>query len=237
MKIIKLKTQLDVSKYVANEIIHQVKNNPKSVLGLATGSTPHQAYQLIKEDYKLNNRDYSQVVTFNLDEYIGVDFDGPNSYQTYMKNALFDTLNIPKENQFFPLVDNADHYDDLIKKHGGIDLQLLGVGINGHIAFNEPLSPFNSLTRIVELAESTRIRNSKYFNSIEEVPTHAVSMGIASIMHAKRIILAVTGKSKQLIIKRFLEEPINEALPVSILKTHPNITLIIDEEAGEYISA
>lgn len=237
MKILVFKTKEEVSSYIAKEIIKQIEEKPSSVLGLATGSTPKGAYHILKEDYNKYKRDYSKVVTFNLDEYVGVDEGGPNSYRSYMDDALFTALNIPKEEQYFPLKSNVEKYDDLIEEKGGIDLQLLGIGINGHIAFNEPGSSFESKTRVVELDESTRDRNAKYFKDKHNVPTHAISMGIASIMKAKRIILAATGEAKKEIVKQFIEIDITEDLPASILKTHNNVTLVLDEQAAQYIDS
>jgi len=231
MKKLVYKTKEEVSNYIAKEIIKQIQENPSSVLGLPTGSTPKDVYHILIEDYKANKTDYSKVVTFNLDEYVGVDEREPNSYRTYMKETLFDEVNIPYENRYFPLLSSVNQYDELIKAKGGIDLQLLGIGINGHIAFNEPESSFDSTTRIVELDESTRKRNAKYFIDEHNVPRQAISMGVASIMKAKRIILAATGEAKRNIIKRFLEEEISEDLPASILKTHCDVTLVLDEQS------
>lgn len=236
MKILVFDTKQEVSEFIANKVIDQVQKKPDTVLGLATGSTPKEAYRYIKNDYKQNNRDYSKVITFNLDEYLGVLKDSINSYRQYMKEALFEGINIPNSQQYFPLKTNMKNYDNLIKEHGGVDLQLLGIGLNGHIAFNEPGSSFQSKTRIIELDESTRKRNSKYFRSIDHVPTQAISMGISTIMKAKEIILAATSEVKADIIKQLVDSNINENLPASILKTHENFTLVLDQEAARDIN-
>ncbi len=203
MKIIKLKTKEDVTKYLAELILEQVKNNPKSVLGLATGSTPTLAYHQLVKEYLVDQSDYTQVVTFNLDEYVGLEVTDKNSYRSFMDENLFNYININQENTFLPNTHNSNYalYDDLIKKHGGIDLQVLGIGENGHIGFNEPGTKKAILTHKVKLTENTRINNTKFFDSLDKVPKEAITMGISSILNAKKIILAATQSNKAEIMR------------------------------------
>lgn len=237
MKLIKLKTKEDVTKYLAELILEQITMNPKSVLGLATGSTPTLAYHELVKRYLVNQTDFSQVVTFNLDEYVGLESDDKNSYRTFMDSNLFNYINIKQENTFLPNVDctNYSDYDKLISEYGGIDFQVLGIGENGHIGFNEPGTSKDTLTHIVKLAENTRENNSVFFESLEEVPKEAVTMGIKSILNAKKIVLVVTKSNKADIMKRLIEEEVSEDIPASFLKQHPNVLVVVDEEAGKYI--
>lgn len=237
MKIVKLKTKEDVTKYLADELLEQVKSNPCSVLGLATGSTPTLAYHELVKNYLVEQTDYSQIITFNLDEYIGLAEHDKNSYRSFMNENLFNYVNIKQENTFLPNVteQNYESYDDLIKQYGGIDLQVLGIGENGHIGFNEPGTSRNTLTHRVTLAENTRNNNAIFFDSLDDVPTEAVTMGIQSILNAKRIVLAATKSNKADIMKKLIEGDISEDLPASFLKLHDNVTIIVDEDAGKYL--
>lgn len=237
MELIKVQDYEELSKTAANLIIKQVVMEPFSVLGLATGGTPKGTYEQLIKDYYNNNTSYQNVTTINLDEYVGLSSQHPNSYQQYMYVQLFKHINIHKRNVHIPngvaknLVEECERYDHVIKRLDGIDLQLLGIGQNGHIGFNEPGTSFRSFTHVVKLTESTRVANAKYFKSIEEVPTHAITMGIASILKSKKIMLLVSGKSKAEALKQLLTGEISEQFPASILNTHPNVTVFADEAA------
>lgn len=237
MKVIKLKTKEDVTTYLANILLEQIKTKPNSVLGLATGSTPTLAYHELVKNYLVEQTDYSNIITFNLDEYVGLDGDNPYSYRSFMNENLFNYVNIKQENTFLPstIEENSESYDSLIKQYGGIDLQVLGIGENGHIGFNEPGTEKETLTHKVTLAENTRINNSVFFDSLDDVPKEAVTMGITSILNAKKIVLCATKSNKADIIKRLLEEEISVDLPASYLKLHDNVLIIVDEDAGKYI--
>ena len=239
MKLIPVKDYEEMSRLGAEEIIGLVKTNPKAVLGLATGSTPTRLYQHLIEDHERNHTSYKDVTTFNLDEYIGLDASHPQSYRSFMNHVLFRHIDIPLEQTFIPngmakdLEEECKRYDSLIKEKGGIDLQILGIGVNGHIAFNEPGTPFESRTHIIPLTESTRVANSRFFNSMDEVPTHAITMGIGTILESKEIILLISGKSKQEAMRRLLSEGQTTDFPASALKNHPNVIIFADQEALE----
>ncbi len=240
MEIKRFKTKEEVTKALAEMLLAQVKAKPNSVLGLATGSTPTLAYHELVKDYLLNQTDYSKVVTFNLDEYVGIDSKDKNSYRTFMDINLFNYINIKNENTFLPNLNNVDdidlsYYDEHINNCGGIDLQVLGIGENGHIGFNEPGDDMDSLTHRVILAENTRENNSIYFETIDDVPTEALTMGIQSILNAKKIVLAITKKTKAKIFKRLLEEEPSSSLPASYLKTHANVVVLVDAEAASLL--
>jgi glucosamine-6-phosphate deaminase len=237
MKIIEVKNYQEMSLAAAQYIINMLKNTPKLTLGLATGGTPQGVYQNLIEDYKKNGTSYAQVTSFNLDEYIGLSKDDPNSYYTYMYENLFKHINISLQQTNIPSGMNAnlqsecEEYENKIQQYGGIDLQLLGIGSNGHIGFNEPGTSFQSKTHVVDLTQSTREANARYFTSIEEVPTQAITMGIQSIFKSKEILLLASGKAKQDAMVKLLNGDVTESFPASILKQHPNATIIADEEA------
>ncbi len=225
-----------ISKLIAEEFIKQVNEKPNSVLGLATGTSPLKVYANMIKAYKNGKVSFKDVVTFNLDEYIGLEGTHKQSYRYFMNDNLFDHIDIDKNNTHVLLgvgdyLAYANQYDELIKQAGGIDLQILGIGSDGHIAFNEPGTPFDSLTHVAELAESTIKDNSRLFNDISEVPTKAVTMGLKSIMNAKRIVLIATGKNKAQAIYNLLKGKMTEEVPCSILQKHPDCTIYVDEEA------
>jgi glucosamine-6-phosphate deaminase len=237
MKIIEVKNYQEMSLAAAQYIINMLKNTPKLTLGLATGGTPQGVYQHLIEDHKKNGTSYEHVTSFNLDEYIGLSKDDPNSYYTYMYENLFKHINISLQQTNIPSGTNAnlqsecEEYENKIQQNGGIDLQLLGIGSNGHIGFNEPGTSFQSKTHVVDLTQSTREANARYFTSIEEVPTQAITMGIHSIYNSKEILLLASGKAKQDAMIKLLNGDVTESFPASILKQHPNATIIADEEA------
>jgi len=219
----------------------QVLQKPDSVLGLATGSTPLKAYKHMIELYNKKAVDFSKVTTFNLDEYVNLDVKDKNSYHSFMYENLFDHINIPDENINF-LNGNAPDldaecraYEQKIKKAGGIDIQLLGIGSNGHIAFNEPAESFQRWSHVVELKESTIADNSRFFDDISQVPTRAVTMGIGSIMQAKRILIIALGEKKAKAIKQLIDGNVTPSCPASVLQFHTDVTLMLDKEAASLI--
>ncbi|MDI9484691.1 MAG: glucosamine-6-phosphate deaminase [Bacillota bacterium] len=226
-----------MSEEAAKLLVAQVRTKPGSVLGLATGSTPLGVYKLLAE-YHQAGVDFSRVITFNLDEYIGLAPDHPQSYRYYMEENLFSKINIKQENTHVPsgiapdLEAECRRYEEAIRQAGGIDLQLLGIGSNGHIGFNEPGTPFDSTTQIVDLTESTIRDNSRFFDSPDEVPTQAVSMGIKSIMQAKSIVLVASGGSKADAVCAAVHGPVTPEVPASVLQLHPSVTIVVDQAAG-----
>lgn len=238
MKIIVEKDYDSMSKRAAEIMVEEIKNNPNIVLGLATGSTPVGMYKEIIENYKAGEIDFSNIKSFNLDEYVGLDENHPSSYNYFMKENLFKHINIDKKNTYVPdgTVKDLDayckEYDQLIKEMGGIDIQILGIGTNGHIAFNEPAKELSVGTSVLKLTENTISDNSRFFETLEEVPKTAISMGMGSILKTKKIILLASGENKRPIIKKLLEEKtITTDLPVSFLALHPDVTIIVDEAA------
>lgn len=237
MNIIEVKDYQEMSKKAAEIIISQVETKPDSVLGLATGGTPLGTYNYLVELYHKKPISYQKIKTVNLDEYVGLEKNHPQSYTYYMNKYVFSPLQIPKEHSFLPFAaaitseESGKEYEQLIEGLGGVDLQILGIGENGHIGFNEPGTSFDSITSVVKLMDSTRKANARFFSKKEEVPTHAISMGISTIMKSKRILLLVSGASKAKILSRLFESEITEELPASVLKKHANVTLIADQEA------
>ncbi|MBV7509197.1 glucosamine-6-phosphate deaminase [Bacillus sp. sid0103] len=237
MRIIEVEDYQQMSNRAAEFIIKKVVQNPGIKLGLATGGTPIGTYKSLIEDHQKNGTSYQKVTTFNLDEYIGLSGDQENSYRYFMDNQLFNYIDINKVKTNIPSGIVADYqvecnrYEDLITEHGGIDLQILGIGSNGHIGFNEPGTSFDSKTHIVELAASTIQANARFFNRIEEVPTKAITMGISTIMKSKEILLLVSGEKKREALFRLLNGEINESFPASVLKNHPCVTIIADKVA------
>ena len=234
MKIVKVKNYDELSELAANMLIERIEKVEKPVVGLATGSTPEGMYANLVKKYKAGEISFANVVTFNLDEYAGLSKDDPMSYQYYMYQNLFKDVDIKSENIHIPnglaedLEKECEQYEVLIQQEGKIDVQILGLGLNGHIGFNEPGTSFDSRTHVVELEESTRIANSRFFNSLDEVPKKALTMGIGTIMEAKEIIFIVNGEKKADILRKVVHGEVTENVPASILQRHPNITLITD---------
>jgi glucosamine-6-phosphate deaminase len=237
MKVIEAKDYQDLSKIAADYIIKKVCTSPQLKLGLATGGTPTGIYSNLIADHQKNETSYQGVTTFNLDEYVGLSGTHPSSYRYYMNHNLFDHIDIQKNNTFVPSGVAADiqtecaAYEALIQKHKGIDLQILGIGKNGHIGFNEPGTSFESETHVVELTASTRKANARFFNSLDEVPTKAITMGIASIMKSREILLLISGEQKKEALERLLTGNVDESFPASVLKKHPYVTIIADKAA------
>lgn len=237
MRLIRARDYQDVSRRAANLIAAQIQWKPDSVLGLATGSSPVGTYKELIAKYECGDLDFSQVRTVNLDEYVGLPGDHEQSYACFMRVNLFDHVNIDQANCHIPNGMNPDaaaecaRYDAVIDGFGGADLQLLGLGPNGHIGFNEPAEAFVMGTNMVKLTESTIHANARFFAAREDVPTHAYTMGIGSIMKARRIVLVVNGENKAQAVKDCFFGPVRPQAPGSILQLHPNFTLVADEAA------
>ena len=237
MKLIIAKDYNEVSRKAANIIAAQIHLKNDCVLGLATGSSPVGTYKELIAKYESGDLDFSHVKTINLDEYVGLDADHDQSYAYFMRTNLFDHVNIDMANCNIPNGMAADgeqeckRYDAIIDAFGGADLQLLGLGPNGHIGFNEPGDCFVKDTNKVELTASTIDANARFFASREDVPTHAYTMGIGSIMKAKRILMVVNGEGKAQAVKDCFFGSIKPQVPGSILQLHPDFTLVADEAA------
>ena len=241
MNVLIFDTEEQIGIAAGNYMCGQVLQKPNSVLGLATGSTPLKPYGQMIDLYKKGVVDFSKVTTFNLDEYVNLDVNDKNSYHSFMHENLFDHINIPEESINF-LNGNAsdpekecEEYENKIKKAGGIDIQLLGIGSNGHIAFNEPSDCFQRWSHVVNLKESTVKDNSRFFKSIEEVPTQAVTMGIGSIMQAKKILIIAIGENKAKAIKQLINGNVTPQCPASVLQFHTDVTLMLDRGAASLL--
>ncbi|UAL46418.1 glucosamine-6-phosphate deaminase [Sutcliffiella horikoshii] len=234
MDIITANTYDDLSQVAAEIIIKKVKQNPNLVIGMATGSTPTKLYKFLIKDYKENGTSYQGITTFNLDEYVGLDKNDLNSYYEYMNRNLFKHINISIENTHIPngkaedLEIECRNYEQKLHNKGPIDIQILGLGENGHIGFNEPGTRFDSRTHVVKLTESTRKANARFFETMEDVPSHAITMGIDSIMNAKEILLLVSGKNKGKAYEQLMNGSLSDFFPASILKKHPCVRIIAD---------
>ncbi len=237
MKICRAKDYKELSRKAANLIRAQVVMKPDCILGLATGSSPVGTYEKLVEWYKKGDIDFSRVSTINLDEYRGLTPDNDQSYRYFMNIHLFDHVNIDKSRTSVPdgLEPDAEKacrdYDAIIEKSGGVDLQLLGLGHNGHIGFNEPSDEFPCGTHCVDLTPSTINANKRFFASEADVPRQAYTMGIRSIMLAKKIVVVVSGKDKAEILQKVVCGPITPQVPASVLQLHPDVTIVADEEA------
>ena len=235
MNFITVKTYGELSKRAADIIGAQVLLKPNAVLGLATGSSPLGTYAILAEKCANGELDFSGVTSVNLDEYIGLTGENEQSYRYFMDKNLFEKINIKRENTYVPngcaqdLAREGAEYDELMKKLGGIDIQLLGIGLDGHIGFNEPGEFYVGETHTVELDKSTIEANSRFFDSIEDVPKKAITMGMASIMQAKKILLIANGKAKKDIIHKAFFGKITPEVPASILQLHADVTVIYSE--------
>jgi len=241
MKLIKSKNYDEMCAKVARIFAAQITLKPDSVLGLATGSTPVGMYKELIRKYNEERVDFSEVKTVNLDEYVGLTGDNDQSYRYFMNDNLFNHINIDKNNTHVPsgtsdLDKECAAYEALIESMGGIDIQLLGIGNNGHIGFNEPCAEFPEFTHSVELTQSTIEANARFFESIDDVPTKAITMGIGTIMKAKKVILMANGKGKAQIIYDMMYGPVTPEVPASILRFHPDVTVYVDEDAYSVIA-
>ncbi|MDM1697356.1 glucosamine-6-phosphate deaminase [Thiopseudomonas alkaliphila] len=236
-------THEQAAQFTAHLLQDFISQRPAGVLGLATGGTMEPVYAHLIELIKQHNTSLEQLTTFNLDEYVGLSRTHPQSYYHYMQEHLFahlpscpDSINLPN-GCATDLEQECRRYTAAIRSHGGLDLQLLGVGSNGHIGFNEPHTAFNSITHVVELSEQTRLDNGRFFDNFDEVPTQAITMGIQDIMQAKQIVLVVTGAHKAHTVLDFFNSAVCESMPASCLKNHPNFLLVMDQAAAQLVSA
>lgn len=241
MKILVVKNYDEMSKVAAKELAEVISKKPEATLGLATGGTPVGMYKELIDMYKNGELDFSKVTTVNLDEYVGLSGEHDQSYRYFMDSNLFNHVNIRKEYTYVPnglaedMLKECVNYDKRIEELGGIDVQVLGIGSNGHIGFNEPSDTLSLGTHVTDLAESTIEANSRYFVSKEEVPTKALTMGLGAIMKAKKILLMVSGESKAEIMDKVVNGKITTQVPASFLQMHKDVVLIIDEDAARKI--
>ncbi|MGD9605073.1 MAG: glucosamine-6-phosphate deaminase [Bacilli bacterium] len=240
MHIIKVKNYEELSKEAAKIVANLVQKKPDATLGLATGSTPIGLYQNLIAMYNDNEISFKQVKTYNLDEYCDLPKKHPQSYFSFMHEQLFDHIDVLEKNTHLPSGEGddlqvlADKYNQTLAK-AQIDLQILGIGGNGHIGFNEPKTPFTQETFIVELTEKTRLDNQRFFNSLDEVPRRAITMGIKNILAAKSILLLISGKAKAEAVKKLVTCDPTIDFPASALKNHEKVTVIIDEDAASLL--
>ncbi len=238
MKIIKVANYDEASAKAFEIFKNQITTKPDSTLGLATGSTPLRLYELLIDDHKTNKTSYKDIKSFNLDEYVGLDSGHEQSYEYFMNKNLFSHIDINPENTHIPsgigdIEKNISDYNEMLKNNP-IDLQLLGIGSNGHIGFNEPGTPKDSVTSLVDLKQSTIDDNARLFfgGDVTKVPKQAISMGIANILAAKKIVLIACGKNKADAIKTLIEGEESTDCPASFLQSHPDVTVIIDQDAS-----
>jgi len=241
MRVLIAKDYEEISKKAADIVKDLIQRKPDCVLGLATGSTPVGLYRELARLHREEGLDFSRVTTFNLDEYYGLSPEHPQSYRCFMNENLFNGININKKNTFVPegsvkmeeVEDFCRKYEERIKQAGGIDLQVLGIGGDGHIAFNEPGSSLNSRTRLVALDEQTINDNARFFESSEDVPRFALSMGVGTILEAMEIIFLANGVKKAGVVAEAIEGPITSMVTASALQLHPRVTAILDEDASD----
>lgn len=237
MNVIIVKDYQEMSRKAAHLMVGQILQKPNSVLGLATGSTPVGFYQELVRFYNEGMISFKNVKSFNLDEYVGLTPDHPQSYAYFMDEHLFNHIDMASESHQVPSGTEASleaclAYEKMIASAGGIDFQILGIGRNGHIGFNEPDIKFEAITHVVELDDQTIEDNARFFESKEEVPKQAISMGIKTIMQSRGIILMASGKEKANAVKGMIQGKITPECPASVLQLHPNVTVIIDEAAA-----
>ena len=241
MKIIIAENYDDMSAKAYEVMKKVVSSKNDAILGLATGSTPIGLYKNMIEDYKKGNVSYKNVKSVNLDEYIGQGVGDEQSYVEFMRNNLFNHIDIDLANTDLPcgkcddMQAECDRYNAKLASIS-VDIQVLGIGSNGHIGFNEPNTPFGSVTHVVNLTENTIKDNARFFNSIDEVPTQAISMGIKNVMNAKSILLIASGANKADAIKATVEGPVTESVPASVLQLHPDVYIVVDKDAASKLS-
>ncbi|NFI04560.1 MULTISPECIES: glucosamine-6-phosphate deaminase [unclassified Clostridium] len=242
MKILVCENYDKLSEKAAQIIMSQITLKSNSILGLATGSTPIGMYKKLVEMYENKMIDFSDVKTFNLDEYQNLPISNDQSYHYFMDDNLFNYINVKRENIHIPngmandIENECVKYDNLIKEAGGIDIQVLGIGNNAHIGFNEPTVNFEKKTYVVELEESTKIANARFFNSLDEVPSKAITMGIGSIFESKKIMLLATGENKAKAIYDTIYGKVTPEVPASILQFHDDLIVILDKEAASLLN-
>lgn len=236
MEFITVENYQKMCRKAANIISAVVINKDDAVLGLATGSTPIGVYEQLIEWFKKGDLDFKNVKSVNLDEYVGLSGEHPQSYRYFMQHQLFNHINIQQQNTYVPngcakdLNAECARYDSIIQQFGKLDIQLLGIGLDGHIGFNEPDDCFYKNTHAVDLHESTIAANSRFFENLSEVPRQAITVGMVSIMQAKKILLIANGPAKSEVLKQALNGPITPKLPASILQLHPDLTVVYSEE-------
>ena len=241
MNILKFNSDEDFVQTGANLIASLLQSNPKAVLGLATGSSPVGVYSKLVEMHQKGFVSFSKATSFNLDEYIGLPVDHPQSYRSFMNEQLFNHIDIDPGQTHIPNGNAADMeaeclaYDKMLEENGPVDLQILGIGSNGHIGFNEPDDNLSSKTHVVDLLEDTREANARFFDSLDDVPRQAITMGIGGILKARQILLLVRGAGKAEAIRNAVEGPITTQCPASLLQSHPNVIVLVDEGAGKWL--
>ena len=238
MKILVCKDYEELSLKSAEIIVNQINQKRDSVLGLATGGTPVGMYKELVKSYREGKVDFGKVITFNLDEYYGVDHENINSYHYYMNTNFFDHVNVERKNINIPNGMSKDiekecrEYDEKIQNMGGIDLQVLGAGLNGHIGFNEPAKELMSGTHITDLTKETINANARFFEDISQVPTRAITVGMATILRSKKIVVLINGKNKSKIFEKITGKKITTQIPATLLQLHPDVTIVVDEQAA-----
>ncbi|MDJ0459304.1 glucosamine-6-phosphate deaminase [Arthrobacter sp. NQ7] len=238
MDIIVTETLDELGTAAADLVLAQVRAKPSTVLGVATGSSPLPVYEHLARA----EADFRGVTCFALDEYVGLPAEHEQSYAHFVRHKISAPLGIRPENTHVPRSEDGygasacDHYEDLIRRAGGIDLQILGIGRNGHLAFNEPGSRFDSRTRIIQLTQDSRKANARFFPSIEDVPTHAITQGLGTIQEARHLLVVVSGEAKAAAVRRAVDGPVTKDMPASILQRHPNVSMVLDEAAASLLS-
>lgn len=241
MNIFTFKDEADFISTGASLIASLLHTKPRAILGLATGSTPVGIYKRLIEMQQQGLVSFAKASSYNLDEYVGLPEGHPESYRFFMNEKLFNHIDIKLDNTHVPngnavnLEEECIKYDAMLEQNGPVDLQLLGLGHNGHIGFNEPDEQLDGGTHVVELQEKTRTANARFFPSLEDVPTQAITMGVGSILKAKQILLLVRGEDKAEIVKRALTGPISTQCPASLLQCHPNVVVLLDQGAGRLL--
>ncbi|MNO38044.1 Glucosamine-6-phosphate deaminase 1 [compost metagenome] len=241
MNILKFTSDEDFAQTGAGLIVSLLQSNPKAVLGLATGSSPVGVYAKLVEMHAKGIVSFAKASSFNLDEYVGLPGDHPQSYRSFMNEHLFNHIDIDLAKTHVPNGNAADldaeclAYDKLLEEGGPVDLQILGIGSNGHIGFNEPDASLTSGTHVVDLLPETLEANARFFDSREDVPRQAVTMGIGGILKARQIVLLVRGEEKAEAVKNALEGPISTQCPASLLQSHPNVVVLLDEGAAKWL--
>ncbi|MBB6454610.1 glucosamine-6-phosphate deaminase [Salirhabdus euzebyi] len=234
MKVIEVKDYNEMSRKACSIILDTIKQLDNPILGLATGSTPVKMYEYLIEAYERGEVSFKNVRSFNLDEYVGLSKHDPNSYRYYMEEKLFNHVDISPEHTHLPngnaldLEQECRDYEEKVKEAGNVHVQVLGLGLNGHIGFNEPGTPFQSRTHVVDLADTTRRANARFFDSIDEVPSKAITMGIGTIMESDRIILLVSGEKKAEALHKLINGEVTEDFPASVLQKHKDVVIIAD---------
>ncbi|MNI27991.1 Glucosamine-6-phosphate deaminase 1 [compost metagenome] len=241
MNVLKFRSEEDFVETGANLIVSLLQSNPKAVLGLATGSSPVGVYAKLVEMHRKGLVSFTKASSYNLDEYVGLPEDHPQSYRSFMNEHLFKHIDIDPARTHVPngnapdLAAECTAYDRMLEDNGPVDLQILGIGSNGHIGFNEPDASLSSGTHVVDLLAETREANARFFDKLDDVPRQAVTMGIGGILKARQIVLLVRGEEKAEAVRNALEGPITTQCPASLLQSHPNVVVLLDEGAAKWL--